>query len=86
MQTTVGVFGGGEYTDVINATPMMNHHVGDNSRPVISSQNSPPFTVELCRENLGVRPCDKRRDIAEYKNMFPSHSNEKRCLPCTFTK
>lgn len=53
MQTAVGVFGGGENTDVIDATPLMNHNVGNSSRSAISSQNSPPFTaVELCREHL----------------------------------
>ncbi|CAI8599918.1 unnamed protein product [Vicia faba] len=73
MQTAVGVFGGGECSDVIDATPLMNHNVGNSSRSAISNQNSPPFTaVELCREHLGVHPCDKRRDITEYKNMFPA--------------
>lgn len=62
MQTAVGVFGGGECTDVIDATPLMNQNVGDSSRSAISSQNSPPFTaVELCREHL---VCDNEDFIA----------------------
>ncbi|OIW14566.1 hypothetical protein TanjilG_14952 [Lupinus angustifolius] len=73
MQTAVGVFGGEAGSDGINSTPLMNENVGDSGRLAISSLNSPPFiAVELCREHLGVHPCDKRRSINEYRNMFPA--------------
>ncbi|RYR42147.1 hypothetical protein Ahy_A08g038606 isoform A [Arachis hypogaea] len=73
MQTAVGVFGGEAYTDGITAPPLMNDNVGDSGRPAISSLNCPPFiAVEQCREHLGVHPCDKRRSITEYRNMFPA--------------
>ncbi|WJX42105.1 hypothetical protein P8452_29376 [Trifolium repens] len=73
MQTAVGVFGGDAYTDGIDAPPLMNDSVGNSNRHAVSSLNSPPFiAVELCREHLGVHPCDKRRSITEYKNMFPA--------------
>ncbi|OIV96614.1 hypothetical protein TanjilG_28471 [Lupinus angustifolius] len=73
IQTAVGVFGGEAGSDGINALPLMNENVGDSGRHAISSLNSPPFiAVELCREHLGVHPCDKRRSINEYRNMFPA--------------
>ncbi|KAJ6335397.1 hypothetical protein OIU78_012096 [Salix suchowensis] len=28
--------------------------------------------VELCREHLGVHPCDRRRTISEYRSIFPA--------------
>ncbi|XLU46170.1 hypothetical protein S245_040984, partial [Arachis hypogaea] len=55
MQTAVGVFGGEAYTDGITAPPLMNDNVGD---------------IEQCREHLGVHPCDKRRSITEYRNIY----------------
>lgn len=73
MQTAVGVFGGEAHTDGVDAPPLMNENVVNSSRHAISSLNSPPFVaVELCREHLGVHPCDKRRGISEYQNMFPA--------------
>ncbi|KAF1865112.1 hypothetical protein Lal_00004486 [Lupinus albus] len=73
METAVGVFGAEASSDGINSTPLMNENVGDSGRLAISSLNSPPFiAVELCREHLGVHPCDKRRSINEYRNMFPA--------------
>lgn len=53
MQTAVGVFGGGAYTDGINVPPLMVANAGKSDRPAITSLNSPPFiAVELCREHL----------------------------------
>ncbi|KAJ4701516.1 phosphoglycerate mutase-like protein 1 [Melia azedarach] len=73
MQTAVGVFGGEGYADGINAPPLMVSNAGNSNRPAISSLNSPPFiAVELCREHLGVHPCDKRRSISEYWPIFPA--------------
>ncbi|KAK9983126.1 hypothetical protein SO802_032651 [Lithocarpus litseifolius] len=73
MQTAVGVFGGEAYTDGINVPPLMAENTGKSGRPAISSLNSPPFVaVELCREHLGVHPCDKRRSITEYRPLFPA--------------
>nr|AFK36395.1 unknown [Lotus japonicus] len=73
MQTAVGVFGGEASTDGIDSPPLMIDNAGDSARPAISSLNSPPFlAVELCREHLGVHPCDKRRSITEYRNIFPA--------------
>ncbi|KAG5251086.1 phosphoglycerate mutase protein [Salix suchowensis] len=73
MQTAVGVFGGERYMDGINAPPLMVENAGKSNHPAISSLHSPPFiAVELCREHLGVHPCDRRRSISEYRSIFPA--------------
>ncbi|XP_056173153.1 phosphoglycerate mutase-like protein 1 isoform X2 [Syzygium oleosum] len=73
MQTAVGVFGGEGDTDGIVAPPLMVANAGNSDHPAISSLNCPPFiAVELCREHLGVHPCDKRRSISEYRSLFPA--------------
>ncbi|XP_041017273.1 phosphoglycerate mutase-like protein 1 isoform X2 [Juglans microcarpa x Juglans regia] len=73
MQTAVGVFGGEAYTDGVNVPPLMVANTGNSGHPAISSLNCPPFVaVELCREHLGVHPCDKRRSIREYRPLFPA--------------
>ncbi|XP_047327637.1 phosphoglycerate mutase-like protein [Impatiens glandulifera] len=76
MQTAVGVFGGGggggDYAAGGNV-PLMVENGGDSNRCAVSSLNCPPFlAVELCREHLGVHPCDRRRSITEYKPVFPA--------------
>lgn len=73
MQTAVGVFGGEGYTDGIEAPPLMIADAGESNHPAISSFNCPPFVAfELCREHLGVHPCDRRRSITEYRPLFPA--------------
>lgn len=73
MQTAIGVFGGDGYNDEIDVTPLMVENVWNSGRPAISSLNCPPFlVVELCREHLGIHPCDKRRSVSEYKPLFPA--------------
>ncbi|KAI5355827.1 hypothetical protein L3X38_008722 [Prunus dulcis] len=73
MQTAVGVFGGGAYSDGIDVPPLMVANAGNSNHPAISSLNCPPFiAVELCREHLGVHPCDKRRSVSEYQPLFPA--------------
>ncbi|CAH1417441.1 unnamed protein product [Lactuca virosa] len=74
MQTAVGAFGGeGSGSGSGDGNPLMAQNTGKSNRPAISSLNSPPFiAVELCREHLGVHPCDRRRSISEYKPMFPA--------------
>ncbi|KAH1049947.1 hypothetical protein GLYMA_08G064900v4 [Glycine max] len=73
LQTTVGVFGGEGYTDKTDVLPLMVANAGNSYRAAISSLNSPPIvTVELCREHLGVHPCDRRRSVSEYQFLFPA--------------
>ncbi|GMJ02533.1 hypothetical protein like AT5G64460 [Hibiscus trionum] len=70
LQIAVGVFGGEGYKD---GTPMMIENTGESNRPAISSLNCPPIVaVELCREYLGVLPCDRRKSISEYRHVFPA--------------
>ncbi|MFS7910970.1 putative histidine phosphatase superfamily [Helianthus anomalus] len=57
----------------IDVPPLMAENMGNCNRPAISSLNCPPFiVVELCREDMGIHPCDRRRSISEYKSMFPA--------------
>nr|GMC81252.1 phosphoglycerate mutase-like protein 1 isoform X1 [Ipomoea batatas] len=73
MQTAVGVFGGGGYTDRMDILPLMVANAGNSDRGAISSLNCPPIVaLELCREHLGVHPCDKRRSVSEYQCLFPA--------------
>ncbi|XVF36534.1 hypothetical protein REPUB_Repub19eG0066100 [Reevesia pubescens] len=73
MQTAVGVFGGEGYKNGIDIPPLMMENAGESHRPAISSLNCPPFVaVELCREHLGVYPCDRRKSISEYQPIFPA--------------
>ncbi|XVF39696.1 hypothetical protein PTKIN_Ptkin01aG0053600 [Pterospermum kingtungense] len=73
MQTAVGVFGGEGYKDGIDVPPLMVADAGESHRPAISSLNCPPFVaVELCREHVGLHPCDRRRSISEYRPLFPA--------------
>ncbi|KAF7843057.1 phosphoglycerate mutase-like protein 1 isoform X1 [Senna tora] len=73
IQTAVGVFGGEGYTEMTDVLPLMVANAGNTNRPAISSLNCPPIVaVELCREHLGVHPCDRRRSISEYQFLFPA--------------
>ncbi|KAG9130603.1 hypothetical protein Leryth_011847 [Lithospermum erythrorhizon] len=73
MQTAVGVFGGEGYTDRMDIMPLMVANAANSGRAAISSLGCPPIlAVELCREHLGVHPCDKRRSISEYECLFPA--------------
>lgn len=75
MQTAVGLFGGEAHkNDVVNVAPdLMVENAGNSGRPAVTSLNSPPFmAVEHCRERLGVHPCDKRRNVSEYRSLFPA--------------
>ncbi|KAK9287015.1 hypothetical protein L1049_015423 [Liquidambar formosana] len=73
LQTAVGVFGGEGYTDRMDVLPLMVANAGNSNRSAISSLNCPPIiAVELCREHLGVHPCDRRRNISDYQFLFPA--------------
>ncbi|XP_048134828.1 phosphoglycerate mutase-like protein 1 isoform X2 [Rhodamnia argentea] len=72
LQTAVGVFGGEGYTDRFDVLPLMVANAGNSGRAAISSLDSPPIVaVELCREHLGVHPCDKRSSVTDYQFLFP---------------
>ncbi|KAI4320225.1 hypothetical protein MLD38_033729 [Melastoma candidum] len=72
LQTAVGVFGGEGSLHEPDIPPLMMENAGKSGRAAISSLNCPPIlAVELCREHLGVRPCDKRSSISNYRTLFP---------------
>ncbi|CAJ2678251.1 phosphoglycerate mutase-like protein 1 [Trifolium pratense] len=74
LQTAVGVFGGEGYSDdKTDVLPLMVANAGNSFHGAISSLNCPPIVAgELCREHLGVHPCDKRRSVSEYQFLFPA--------------
>lgn len=73
MQTAAGVFGGENIMDGIDVPPLMVENAGNSDHFAISSLNCPHFiAVESCREQFGAHPCDKRRNIQDYKPLFPA--------------
>ncbi|XWS27720.1 hypothetical protein CRYUN_Cryun25bG0005000 [Craigia yunnanensis] len=47
--------------------------VFDSEGQTISTLNSPQImAIELCRDRLGVRPCDMRRKVSDCQSLFPS--------------
>eukprot|EP00250_Pteridium_aquilinum_P002631 c12855_g1_i2 orf=219-1259(+) len=73
MQTAVGAFGGPEFNEGDPSPPLMVMNGGGSDHPAISSSGCPPFmAVELCREHMGVHPCDKRQSVSMYRTIFPS--------------
>merc|ERR1711915_747532 len=72
MQTAVGVFGGGGYIDGDASPPLMVTDAAKGDRAAITSANCAPFIAnEWCREQMGLHPCDKRKNIDEYRPLFP---------------
>eukprot|EP00850_Spirogloea_muscicola_P023171 SM000334S12540 [mRNA] locus=s334:51136:53698:- [translate_table: standard] len=73
LQTAAGVFGSGKVVDGDSQTPLMLSNVGKSEVGPISSKGCPPFVaVEMCREHLGVHPCDRRNTLTSYQDQFPS--------------
>uniref|UniRef100_A0A2P2JHE1 Phosphoglycerate mutase-like protein 1 n=1 Tax=Rhizophora mucronata TaxID=61149 RepID=A0A2P2JHE1_RHIMU len=69
MQTAVGVFGSNEHINGIIPPESREEIKEDNVLPKIC----PRFiATDLCRERVGVHPCDKRRDISEHQPLFPA--------------
>lgn len=56
IQTAIGVFGS----------------TGVENEVATEFSSIPTLAVELCRERLGVQPCNKRRSISKYKSLFPA--------------
>lgn len=72
MQTAVGAFGGPQFIEGDPSPPLMVENGGGSAHPAISCSGCPPFmAVELCREHMGVHPCDKRQSISTYRTIFP---------------
>jgi broad specificity phosphatase PhoE len=79
LETAVGAF---SVPQPLNSpsSPLMAAQSGEEGKRVQRVAMSaspddgvPPFLVsELCREHLGVNPCDRRRSLSELKNRFPA--------------
>ncbi|XP_056862036.1 phosphoglycerate mutase-like protein isoform X2 [Raphanus sativus] len=57
MQTSVGIFRGQEDMNQFDIFPKVN-----NSPPIVA--------LEICRERMGLYPCDKRESIGTYRTCF----------------
>lgn len=77
LQTACSVFGAplkdpAAISDAEEDAPLLMLPTPEG-RPAISSRGAPPFVAtELCREHMGLHPCDKRKNISEYRKTFPA--------------
>lgn len=75
LETAVGCFG--NFAQPSNGTPPLMMEISEQpgvraAHPAVSSEGCPPFIAyELCREHLGVHPCDRRHTISQKQGMFP---------------
>ncbi|MEW5312701.1 MAG: hypothetical protein WDW38_004316 [Sanguina aurantia] len=72
----VGIFGGATWTEGEASPPLMVAATAVpgkvSNRESVSALNCPPFVAhELCREIIGVNPCDKRRTVTHYARQHP---------------
>jgi hypothetical protein len=77
IETAVGAFGGAVPAPLGDGPLLMLPQEAVEgvrpARPGVSAAGVPPFVAcELCREHLGVHPCDRRRDLAHYKARYPA--------------
>ncbi|KAF6265296.1 phosphoglycerate mutase-related protein [Scenedesmus sp. NREL 46B-D3] len=77
IQTAVGCFGNHSSKPCNGTPPLMLEYVEQQGKitahPVVSAEGCPPFVCyELCREHLGVHPCDKRCSVSELAAEYPA--------------
>ncbi|GKV33524.1 hypothetical protein SLEP1_g42027 [Rubroshorea leprosula] len=71
LQTAVGVFGRKDLADDELDEEQSTEDRDKTQNAISSTLNCIPIlAVELCREMLGVQPCNKRRSISNYKSRF----------------
>ncbi|CAI0464114.1 unnamed protein product [Linum tenue] len=46
-------------------------HNGGEAEEMLDVNYPPILAYELCRERLGLHPCDKRRTVTEYRSLYP---------------
>lgn len=76
LQTAVGCFGNHSSKPSNGTPPLMLEYVEQQGKvtahPAVSAEGCPPFVCyELCREHLGVHPCDKRSSVSELAAEYP---------------
>jgi hypothetical protein len=76
LQTAVGCFGNHSSKPCNGTPPLMLEYVEQQGKvtahAAVSADGVPPFVCyELCREHLGVHPCDKRSSISELAAEYP---------------
>lgn len=75
LETAVGCFG--NFLQPSNGTPPLMMEITEQpgvraAHPAVSAEGCPPFVAyEMCREHLGVHPCDRRYNISRKQAMFP---------------
>lgn len=75
LETAVGCFG--NLSGPLNGTAPLMAALTEvpgvrTAHPAVGAEGCPPFVCyELCREHLGVHPCDKRYPISLKQQMFP---------------
>ncbi|GLT60553.1 hypothetical protein SLA2020_333150 [Shorea laevis] len=69
IQTAIGVFGSKGLANELDGAPSMMDQ-DQNHTAIAAFSCIPVLAVELCRERLGVQPCNKRRSISKYKSLF----------------
>ncbi|WIA10112.1 hypothetical protein OEZ85_010319 [Tetradesmus obliquus] len=77
LQTAVGCFGNHSSKPSNGTPPLMLEYVEQQGKvtahPAVSAEGCPPFVCyELCREHLGVHPCDKRSSFSELAAEYPA--------------
>ena len=74
VETAIGAFGGGPASSgPLLMLPQDGVDGVRAARPGASAAGVPPFVAcELCREHLGVHPCDRRRSLSHLKERFPA--------------
>eukprot|EP00878_Enallax_costatus_P009327 GHUV01009749.1.p1 GENE.GHUV01009749.1~~GHUV01009749.1.p1 ORF type:complete len:333 (+),score=54.98 GHUV01009749.1:140-1138(+) len=75
LETAVGCFG--NFSAPLNGTPPLMMELTEQqgrraAHPAVSAEGCPPIVCyELCREHLGVHPCDRRHSTWSKAAMFP---------------
>eukprot|EP00882_Tetradesmus_deserticola_P011793 GHRQ01012481.1.p1 GENE.GHRQ01012481.1~~GHRQ01012481.1.p1 ORF type:complete len:275 (+),score=88.04 GHRQ01012481.1:108-932(+) len=77
LQTAVGCFGNHSGKPCNGTPPLMMECIAQQGKvtahPVVSAEGCPPVVCyELCREHLGVHPCDRRSWTSELAAEYPA--------------
>jgi hypothetical protein len=87
LETAVGCFGNHSSLPRNGDTLLMQQLTAQpgvrSAHPAVAAHSVPPFVaMELCREHLGVHPCDKRRPLTHTQALFPGAVVVWCCMVC----